>query len=213
MKKHINSLIFNTFSLLQEQPLKILFVFFDAGETKALEPVMQAFERSNISFQILAVGTSTKLLKGHTNAIFIDECDRDRSLDPKIIKELTVPDVVITGTVSEMQRQISQELKIKGAKILAYHDNFSPIKSTDFIAPFFTLANLILVPSENVAKSIHQIDSNIKIEIVGQPTLEHWIEQTEKIDFNKLRNLINLEESKPFLLYIAGYGKGYADYS
>ena len=58
------SFVFDAFSYLsQEKGAKALFVLFDAGETKALLPVMKEMDKAHIHYKIVAFGTHGNSLK------------------------------------------------------------------------------------------------------------------------------------------------------
>lgn len=228
----LDSVVFDTFSLLnlrEEQgnkTSKLLFVFFDAGETNALKPVIDELSSASMDFQILAFGTAWTLIKDHPRTIDIHknldvskdtnqkEWGRLHPLDQKILDKILAllkPDIVITGMVSELQKQIIEGFKKTGADIIAYYDNFSPIQMFSYALPFVKLASLILVPSKNVAESVLKEDPNAKVDIVGHPNLELWIEQIQAINAQEIRRLLKIEDGKSFLVYITGYGEGYQE--
>lgn len=231
-KNLIQSFVFETCGLLYRRELqghkaaRILFILFDAGETKSLQPVLEELIQAKMEFQILAFGTAWTLMKDHPSTINNHaafgiseqinqkEWDRQHSLDPKIknhIFETFKPDIVITGMVSEIQRELIEGFKAQGSEIIAYYDSFSPIQNYSYALPFLKLASVVLVPSKNVSESIHQMDPNAHIDIVGQPVVEQWISQAHLLDPDMIRQSIHIDNKKLFLVYISGYGEGYAE--
>ena len=228
----IQSVEFSTYSILSsreatgEKSSKMAFVLFDAGETNALLPVMEELQKSHVEFKVWAFGTAWTIMKNHANCFDIHAVlgisekinqkawERQRPLKDAIIDtivSLFTPGIVITGTVSEIQKQLVIKYKAQGADVIAYYDSFAPINPTDYTLPFLSLASKILVPSQIVADSIHLIDPAINIDIVGQPILEQWIEQNRTIDLQKIREKLHIDNKKPFLVYISGYGQDYEE--
>lgn len=205
---------------------KVLFLLFDAGETKALEPVMKELEATSFAFQVLAFGTAWELMKHSPHTINIHQLlgistdvdqrqwDRTRALETRDINKLCSilsPDVVLSGAVSEIQRQVIVGLKQKGADIILFYDSFAPIQNFDFTPDLLKYSDIVLVPSKNVADSIQALSPNVKIDIVGQPIIEQWNEENERLDKEKVKQQLRLDSDEPLLVYVCGYGEGYQE--
>jgi hypothetical protein len=223
----ISSFVFDAYLFLSEKKgAKALFVLLDAGETKALEPVMKEMDIAGLNYKIIAFGTAWDLIKKHPKAVDIYsetnapvglnslKWDRFQSVDLEFLHNvytLVPAEIVITGMVSKIQSQIGQFFKERGAEVLLYYDGFSPLTIHPFTIEMLHAASVILAPSSSVAKSIHALMPDLRIDVVGQPTLEHWINEIKRMDVQQLKSLLKLEDQKPFLVYISGYGKGYKE--
>lgn len=219
---------FNAFSYLaQEKKGNALFVLFDAGETKALLPVMIEMDKAKIPYNIIAFGTAWNLMKKNPKTINIyseiqlpagissTKWDRVNGIDPKYLEkiyELAGAKIVIEGMVSEIQNQIGKYFKKQGAEVFLYYDSFAPISTTyPFMLEMIQYASHLLVPSQTVAESAHALIPHLKVDVVGQPTIELWIDEIEKEKVAKGKSRLKLQGNAPFLLYISGYGEGYEE--
>lgn len=223
----VTSAVFDAYSFLSyKEDAKALFVLFDAGETKALEAVMQEMDDANIPYKILAFGTSWNLMKQHRNIVDIYSCismpqglngtswDRLHGIHSALIQEIyaaTPAEIVISGMVSEIQKQLTEFYKKKGAEVFLYYDSFSPISTHAFTMEMLWSASLVLVPSMSIAESVHALVPDIKVDVVGQPTLEHWVSEISRLDSKLVKETISIHDQKPFLVYISGYGSGYEE--
>lgn len=231
-EKITNSIILDTQALFARRQMTglggrtLLFILFDAGETKALQPVMHELDLSHTPYKIMSFATSWTLIHQHPQALDMrsihtalgmkipSEWDRHQGLTPKILKKLLAsqqPDLVITGMVSEIQHQLVVGLSEKGADILAFYDSFAPLENFPLAKSFLDHVSMILVPSESVAESLLENAPFANVEVVGHPTLEHWIAQSQAIPLSTTRENLELNDSKPLLVYISGYGKGYEE--
>lgn len=204
---------------------KVLFVLFDAGETKALQPVMQKLEEAGRDYRVLSFGTSWMLMKEHPRAIDIfkelgvssktdqRKWPRERPLSKKILStigKVIAADLAIVGMVSTLQQQIAQLFKSKGAAILCYYDGFA-FGETEMIQPFLEVASRVLVPSEHIARSMQTMDESVVIDVVGQPVVEYWLQQAKQTDLEEIKSKLPIDSKKPLLIYISGYGEGYLE--
>ncbi|MGE3715080.1 MAG: hypothetical protein AB7G16_00900 [Simkaniaceae bacterium] len=128
-----------------------LFVLYDAGETVALEPVIEALQKRGEEVEVLRYG-----MKGRYEELSLEE--------------LSDADVVVTGTASKIQLQHIQHAQ---GKTVAYYDNALPIETLSYallIREFEEAADLFLVPSQVASASSHAKH----VEVVGNPDLDRY---------------------------------------
>ncbi len=199
------------------------FVLFDAGETKALEPVMELLREKGQRFVIIAVGTSYALLKNSAELI---DWQRDcgvtvnpsswsshKRLPPALALELwrcRPIDFAVVGLASKFQDDLSRFFASQKIPVWAYDDSFSPKRSGQRASKQFLLYEEILVSSASVEKAIRARLRRAKVTTVGQPTLEVFRQTMNEFETEPLRKQLQLS-SRPVALYAGGYGENYAE--
>lgn len=163
-----------------------LFVLFDAGETNALLPVIEKLEEQNQNYNILAFGTSQKLIAKYNHRVIehdqigISEkvdafWDRNRPLSVaslQAIQKNVEPKKVLVGVASRIQAQC---LEIFGqyASLFAYRDNMNCGGQISDVVQRYIPASTnaaVLFPSCRTA-DFYQ-NENYQRFIVGKPSLE-----------------------------------------
>lgn len=213
-----------------EKEIDYLFVFFDAGETFSLLPVIQKMENEKLNYKILLLGNGSVNAiakeKYTTNIIDIKkECSahfilaestfREREMNNKILQEVANcyhPKKVITGLVSRYQSQLSEYYnKNSTTQLIGYYDGFS-LPELKILTPFQNSLNQIFVPSKNISEYLQKknIFAN-KIKVVGQPALDKFIEDANKIDSKEIKDKLNIKQETPIITFIGGYGKEYEE--
>lgn len=202
----------------------ILFCFFDAGETFALKPVIEEMKREGIPYNIIALGTSWSLMREEPGVLDIYEkfhwpqdddllkWDRHLPISTKVINRIKLhcrPDIFITGMVSQFQLQLCEIFKKQNAEILAFYDAFAPLEADAIQAKFIDLATQVLVPSKNVSDSIRGLYPSCDVHIVGQPTLENWMESLKGQNLTEIKQQLKITDEKSILLFVGGYGEEY----
>lgn len=183
----------------------ITFVLNDAGETKAMTPVMAELDRQGVDYCVLTNQTATKLLGNHPKRV---------TNDAQLQRAMRVP-CVLTGLVSNFQQQWAQWFKDHGKRVMGYYDGFSVNLNRNKADDFAATVTDLMTPSRDMALFFkrHWADKNPNLPIVamGQPTLESYAGRYSKPSSPELLYQLGLDPRKPTLLWVGGYGKGYAE--
>lgn len=208
-----------------ETKTKVLFVLYDTGETRALQPVMKLLEQKNISYKTLVMGTASSLIHDAHVLDITKDCKISQVISQKTwpreqkisdadlqkIKACISPCVVITGMVSEVQRQISELEKNENHPVLAFYDALAPLQSA-LQQSFLPVVTELLVPMEEIKDKLknNPAASELKIETVGQPTLEVWAVANKNINPKDVyKKIPHFDPNKKTILYVGGYGATY----
>lgn len=188
--------------------LPLLFIFFDAGETLALSPVLRDLQSRNVTFKVIAMATAGEVIDiPPSSLIHLDQshsADRYTPLPDDTIDRLASAysvDIVISGMVSKAQHQLLHAFKAKQSQVITYYDPFESLKPTSIAFPFLDVADHILVPCETVATSIRDLSKGPTVTCVGHPTLEEWVQAS--LHFH------HQPAAKKTILYLGGYGPDY----
>ncbi len=204
--------------------IKILFILYDAGETHALTPVMEAMPPTD--YKVLVMGTAREQIQ---QAAVPAQCIRDLHHDfgtqavvdkgawpretqlstedlNQVSKHLTA-DVIVTGVVSEAQYQLAELYKKSGSKLIGYYDNphvgLDHFPCSKLLRKFEAFMDTMMVPSTAIAKSFSR-----PCHVVGQPSLKAWREKVQRINTKKIRQDLGLSQA-PLLVFCGGYGENY----
>lgn len=230
MSKSLSKKILKTFYLLSERTKAfigqedIVFILYDSGESNALIPVLEILEECGLNFHILSFATSSRLVKDYKHKIiclsdeigdgpFSSDWLREEGLSEgdleSVLKSLNT-NYVITGMVSEIQRQISESLKKRGTFVVGYYDSFAGMNPNHITFSFLPFLDEVLVPSEAIGASIKGLFPELRVLVVGQPSIETWRKMIregrspeKKSDFEK--------DSRFTIAYVGGYGEDYAE--
>jgi hypothetical protein len=199
----------------------VLFVFFDAGETKALTPVVKQLKEQGVAVQVLVSGTARTLVE---DAVDLNmDCDispfignqslRTTKLEPASLAGLDAciekPDVVVTGLVSTWQNQVSQYYKKQNIPIAGYYDAFSAPGNSHFVNHFRDSLTVLLSPGKTVGDALTKKFPNIPVHVVGQPTLNQWSAVQLHPDSDAEKWFSSIKGKT--LLWVGGYGSGYKE--
>ncbi len=193
----------------------LLYVLFDAGETLALEPVMLQNEQNGVDYKILAVGTAERLMRHHAHLLqpdhichikLPDNPERQQSLNKNILHKLTAcikPNIIITGMVSRFQsnivKQYKQDLKTNA---VGFYDSFNVEKNIPWLNELSKYLDTAITANSVIAQSLKATYPAINPIPLGHPTIDIWRSHMEKNKHN-----FPEKDSRPRLLYVAGYGK------
>ncbi len=199
-----------------------LFVLYDAGETKGLQPVFKELDKKSIDYAILAFSTALSLVESQQPAKSFDKnCgvvlsaerihwSRTRKLSEKQIAKLkgcVRPKVIVTGVVSEVQAQVARSYK-KEAFVAGFYDAFSPPEEDTLVVRAGDSWDEIWIPTNKLSSSLLK---GHRLRVVGQPSLEHWAQTTANVDPRKIYAKLELAATRPMVLYAGGYGRDYAE--
>jgi len=218
-----------------EAPAPYLFFFYDAGETRALTPVLVALKQQGLKFEVVVMGTARDeegpkqfpeeridiADMGVTETID-KSWQRTKPISAESLKKLSVKvdkKRVIIGCASEIQAQIAALTNTH--KTIAYWDNFN----VDPNNPAFETANRVqhaaqqvICPSQIVRDELQCLskkDRNLKDWVVGgHPTLETWEKEIAFARQNK-EKVIEKMGLKPsggkIVTFIGGYGEKFEE--
>lgn len=205
-------LIFFLSKVFAALPCEVLIYVQDAGETNGLIPFIERLQKEGRSYQVMGGGVSKKILtdRGIGFTPIDAPSSRDERVDEiklKAFADLFCPAIFVSGVAFEFEGQLYSEFGKRGVRTFAFWDNFN----ADGSDPYFktakkvvSLAEVALVPSSSIRE---EIGSGARI--VGQPTLEEWIEKTKQMDAKELRRQLGWE--KETILWIGGYGPEYEE--
>lgn len=205
-----------------QQKAKILFVLYEAGDSYALQPVMEELDNMAVNYRILAFGKGRELFSQHPRYVAIDEdISKDRSipLSSKALDDIMATvdaRIVVSGMSSKGQAQIMNRFREREQKTItiAYYDNFEPVHLKPYVKPFLdTLikTDFFFVPSTVTGQSFSNIrhSKNSKVLVLGQPTLEKWVNDFEVTDSDAVRKRLGLKKDDKIILFSGGYDLTY----
>lgn len=230
MSKSLSKKILKTFYLLPQKTKAfidredITFILYDAGESKALIPVFDILEECGLNFHILAFATSSRLVKDYQKRVidlskklgkkpYSSQWLREEKLSEKqleIIFNSLNTNYVVTGMVSSLQQQISKNLKKKGIFVVGYYDSFSPITTGSISYSFLHCLDEVLLPSEDIAENIQNLFPQLRVLVVGQPSIETW-QKMIKEGFNENKKFNFNRDGRFTIIYVGGYGHNYSE--
>ncbi|USE35160.1 CDP-glycerol glycerophosphotransferase family protein [Endozoicomonas sp. SCSIO W0465] len=203
----------------------VLFVAYDQGESNAFLRIQERLKNSNIPYRILAMGHAAEIFKDDPALIPVGQLthnealyeNRDQPLNQKLVYNLAErisAKIVYTGMASRAQAQIANTWDTRGAKVIAFYDNFDPVDSINYVQPFLEELRYIdefHVPSKTTALSFQSIASSLgaEVTVTGQPALEDWDRIHEETDIFLLRETLNIHPEQPVVLFAGDYSSSY----
>ncbi|MFK0572017.1 hypothetical protein [Endozoicomonas sp.] len=203
----------------------ILFVAYDQGESNAFIRIQERLKSANIPYRILAMGRAAEVFKDNPALIQIDELthndalfdNRDQPLNQNLVyhlPEMISAKIVYTGMTSRAQAQIANIWDRRGAKVIAFYDNFEPVDSINYVQPFLEELSHIdefHVPGKTTAVSFQDVarSKGAKVKVTGQPSLEDWDRVYEETDIWLLRDTLNIHPEQPVVLFAGDYSNSY----
>ena len=180
---------------------------------------MQSLDRVGVGYKILATNTARDLLKDHPHRVPLPEevSDLWRQRSPsawhaqgQLNLALSVP-CVVTGLVSEFQQKWATYFRHAGKAVVGYWDGFDVDWLRNAADPFRQVLTHLMTPSRDTAAIFQRRFPNIPVVPLGQPTLESIPMTMQGTSAQSLANALNLDLNKPTLLFVGGYGPGYAE--
>ena len=176
----------------------VTFVLHDAGETKAMRPVMARLDREGIPYCILADATARLLLQNNPHLMPQLSPYSTNGFDAFISSKQTVPGAlpplsegqsrfylqrlqssrcVITGLVSEFQKNWASFFKRAKEPVIGYYDGFNYSPADQIAENFAGKVDAVLTPSQESAAFFKERFAqagapNLPVQAVGQPVLE-----------------------------------------
>ena len=206
----------------------LLLVGFDTGETNIWAQILKSWDEAPET-KLLTMATATKVAReASLNPINVESlgvyCPSNQRLyelsasDLEKIASLS-PSTLMTGMYSTPERQIAELFHKKGSRVIAVWDNFSTYDQlpSDLVANvenFMLVSDIVLVPSQDIAKDLNRRFNSTKAIALGQPTLDVWKEKVGTVDKSAALAKTPFQSSIPILTYISGYeekGNGYRE--
>lgn len=198
------------------QKTDTLFVLQDAGETQALLPVIELYEKNHEDYLILAAGVATEQLP-HTlsyASLGVSEnitktWPRGQKISSESLEKITEAieaATIITGVAFELQGQLLEAFAHKGSRTFAYWDNINPEGSDPYFQTAQKVARLartVLAPRKGFPFPNAQI--------AGQPTFEQWKAKLQQIDPTAVKAKLPYLCRGKTLVFIGGYGKAFEE--
>lgn len=204
----------------------ILFVLYDAGETLALQPVMECLDNAHVKYAAMVMGTSRELMRGRPHVVDLNkDCGvnavvdqttwpRARALSDSDLSKAAncvSPALVVTGMVSKAQEQIAHAIARATVESVGYYDALTPLAAGTVAVEFLPELSELWVPTKPIADRIRQDYPRVLVQVVGQPTLENWAEKEKNLDEPAIRRQLGLNEKQKTILYAGGYGEDYEE--
>ncbi len=229
MKRFLKSLIipFLCFKItLAADDYPILFVAYEAMEARAFQEIMQVLDRKKISYGIISFSIAKELLQNQPQQIDIyKKCHFKTHMDKKSweasqrVAETDInrlakcfkPNVMVTGTSSIAQAQISQAFATRGTNILAFYPEIKPPTKNTIAQSVAQYAHVLTVAAKRLIPEFRISNINqSKIKVFGHPSMEFWRKEIQHIDKKMAREELGFKDTqRPIVLYMGGHGEGY----
>lgn len=208
-------------------PVAVTFVLHDAGETKALQPVMRELDYRQVRYSILADATARRLLAGNSHlantepSLTPEVATQRQATNPPLKAAMQAP-VVVTGLVSPFQRLWASWFARRNespafadkpaATVVGYYDSFSYHAKRCPAAAFQGLLAALITPTEALSQRLAIYFPTIPRLALGQPVLETTLATVQNTaSAEVLRQQLGLMGQPDPILFAGGYGPGYAD--
>jgi hypothetical protein len=218
----------------------ITFVLHDAGETKAMQPVMARLDREGVPYCILAEATARLLLQNNPHLMpqlspgstiitnspdaFISSKQTAPGTSPPLsegqnrlyLQRLQSSRCVITGLVSDFQKNWASFFKRAKEPVIGYYDGFNYTPSDQIAESFAGKIDAVLTPSQDSATFFRERFAqagvpNLSVQAVGQPVLETAAQVMRSTNPAELASALGIDPQKPTLVFVGGKGPNYAD--
>ncbi len=198
---------------------QLTFLLHDAGETKALQPVMSRLDSLQVPYAILADGTARRLLKGN---IHLSPLPRDVQqlfqINPlagqraeSVLRQTLSAKTIVTGLVSGFQKRWTDYFSALGRRVVGYYDGFSFPMQTSPVDAFVRSLNVLLTAGEDGAAHFRQRYRGLPVKALGQATLDNFTKRVSPLKRSQVQQALNLNPSQPTMLFVGAYGQGYAE--
>ena len=179
-----------------------LFVLHDYGEINALSDVIKQMDAS-VAICLKSGARIDPELEPLVLDLPTEKLGRSDLLSEESLEQIVnvQPKVVVTGVSYAYFGQILDALD--GAQRLCYWDNFSPDGDGDYFATAKEVAShaeTVIVPDEAF---VHRVAHAVVME---HPSLDVWSEAQTLYDAEQVKGIVGVEEGKPFVLILGGYG-------
>ena len=205
-----------------------VFLWRDAGETLALEPVIQQLIAQQYTCTAIVTGYGTcpyndnTPLPPYVTTLYrmgvplssleplANRSSRLPEDDVKLLTEHVHGTVLVTGMVSAVQLQLSLALASK--QTIGYDDGFAAWNESTWPAAFTQVPAIdaLYVTASMIAANASRLHPKLSVATVGSPTLEAWVADTSNhTRLQQVREQVFGNIQVPILAYYGGYGAGY----
>ncbi|HEY9687525.1 MAG TPA: hypothetical protein V6C52_11160 [Coleofasciculaceae cyanobacterium] len=201
------------------RPPAVTFVLHDAGETKAMQPVMQNLDNQGIPYSILAEATAKKLLENDPHLVpssgdVVQLAKNNPAIatmaQARLQNAMQAP-CTVTGLVSDFQKQWAGFFKASGKRVVGYYDAFSFDRFTNRAETFKGLLTHLITPTLDSARFFQQRFGNIPVVALGQPSLEESTRTIRQVNRPVFAQQLGIDLNQPTLLFVGSYGPGYPE--
>ncbi len=205
---------------------RIGFFLYDAGETGALLPVFELLTVRKIDYRIYAITTAAKILVDHPQRVAetnvhpllkrpAESWPREEVYDEAVVQEVCNAldcDLFLTGMASKIQSQVLARLQSQKVPAWTIFESFSENYAHFTHAYFDAKPNLILTTSLPILDFFKSFRPGQSVELVGQPSLEKWIQSASQISRADVLKKSGVElRDRPLLIYAGGYGPDFPE--
>ncbi|MDP0588773.1 MAG: hypothetical protein QS748_06085 [Candidatus Endonucleobacter bathymodioli] len=203
----------------------VIFISYDQGESNAFIQIEKQLIKNNITYKILAIGSSSTIFANHPDKIELstfnsqDALNRDRTkrLPDNIISQVTSTyraHIIYSGMASTAQAQLINSFGQQGSYTIAFYDNFDDPAQQQYLRPFIdetSPLDELHVPSNAIRNSFLTFPklNQSNIIVTGQPALEGRDEVYRKTDTAEIRQQLKLGPVEPVILFAGGYDHDY----
>lgn len=196
---------------------QVTFVLHDAGETKAMQPVMRELDRLRVPYGIIAQGTARKLLGNDPHVVpSPTEIRQGARINPawghyaqNLLNHALASGTVVTGVVSDFQKQWADYFLRLGRQVVGYYDGFSFPKGSSVVDAFSRSLSMLVTAGGDAARHFQQRYPGLSVTALGQPTLEAFSRPVSTAARAQLQRVLRVNPHQPTLLFVGGYGEGY----
>ena len=208
------------FSTHQSIRPSVTFVLHDAGETKALTPVMQQLDANCVSYSVIAEDTAQQLLTNNPHVVLPpQDIQKLASSNPNLASFLQQKwnqalqaNCCVTGLVSNFQKLWADFFKQAGRRVIGYYDGFSFSTSSQQNPACAFVGSLtdLITPSRDATFYFRDHGfSDIPVSAQGQPVLESTAWRLQQTNATEISQSLGLNPNQPTLLWVGQYGEPY----
>jgi len=186
----------------------VLFYVQDAGETNFLKGVFEELENSNKTFLVISEGTSKKILENKSYirsfedlGIDVSIKKRDDLLTADQIQEIQKdlhPKIFVSSVAYLAGGQLIEALRDNNVETISIWDNFNATGQDRYFSTALKIANkadIVVFPSDIVAKDPIFKSSTFAKAITGQPAIEEWIEKIHSVNTKIIKEKLQLKDN------------------
>jgi hypothetical protein len=196
------------------------FVLHDAGETRALMPVMSKLDMAGVDYVVLAESTAKGLLLHDPHRVpSAAEMARAEQNAPRLAAWMKQQwnralhaSLCVTGLSSDFQKRWADFFRQNGRRVVGYYDGFGfrLNRENNPVSGFqASLTDLITPTADSAEHFKRQGFGHIPVSALGQPTLESIPAAMNQSNPSLLTQQLVLTPGKPTILFVGQYGADY----
>ncbi len=178
------------------------FALANAGQAKALMPVMKALDLQGHDYYILAEGVAKAQIQ----------------TDPQLAEHLAAPQQavcaksLVTGLSAPFQQKWADWFQRLGRPVVGYYDDFRINPKNTALYGFLRNLSVLIVPSRYTANALKaMIPPNVRFPILplGQPVIRTTAEQIHQSQPGLIMRQLGLNPQRPTCLIIGDNASGF----